>query len=350
MASNPCVFEVMIHHVEADTLPASVLQKRLCNDGIRTSVTHLSATKATSAFDAARHSLCFVGSAFTEEDAAHTPYALFDSVFIASNVRAAVPSSKGYSSYEALVEHLLRSSEGAPMNAPQLRRMTQESYDNIATQFTDVWFDAIPGEAIEKFLEHLRHGATILDAGCGPGHHARFFKKAGFDPVGLDFSRSMLNIAAEKNPHIPFHHGDILSHPLPKAGFDGVWSAVALNHIPSEEVPLALSNLVATLKDEGFIGLNFQIGRPSEIVQREKDHRFFEYPVNEDDIIHRLEALGIQVVGTHLGTTTRNTHGLPLDLRFATVVGWKRGIGETRKTPQDIAIEPDGKIVEKGAT
>lgn len=133
----------------------------------------------------------------------------------------------------------------------------------------------------------------------------------------------MLNIARRKSNHIPFIHGDILSYPLPKACFNGVWSAVALNHIPSEDVPRALAKLVATLKFDGFIGLNFQVARPSEVVSREGDHRFFEYPSDEKGIESLLEALGVRVVATHFGTTARNTHGLTLDMRFVTVVGRK---------------------------
>lgn len=305
----------MIYRVEADAEGASLLQQQLRESGIRAGVADLSGV--TSGAQAAWHSLRFISSPLGQESL--TGIDQFDSVFVSSDAEA------GASSFRALVARLAHGRDGAPINAQWLRRRTEVSYDAIAAQFTDVWFDFVPGEAIETFLKHLPHGATILDAGCGPGHHARFFKKAGYDPVGLDFSRSMLAIAERKNAHIPFHHGDILSPALPKACFDGVWSAVALNHIPVEEVPLALERLVAMIKSDGFIGLNFQIGRSSEIVSRESDHRFFEYPASENEIMNLLEALGVRVVATHLGTTTRNIHGLPLEMHFATVVGRKNG-------------------------
>ena len=315
MVSDTRVFEVMIYRVEADAGGASRLQQQLREDGIRAGMADLSA--ATSGARAARHSLCFIGAAGAEDSLAGVPPDQFDCVFVSPDAEA------GASSYSALVERLAHGRDGAPISTQWLRRRTAISYDAIAGQFTDVWFDFVPGEAIETFLKHLPHGATILDAGCGPGHHARFFKRAGYDPVGLDFSRSMLAIAERKNAHIPFHHGDILSPALPKACFDGVWSAVTLNHIPGEEVPLALERLVAMVKCDGFIGLNFQIGRSSEIVSRESDHRFFEYPATENEVTNLLEALGVRVVATHLGATTRNIHGLPLEMHFATVVGRK---------------------------
>jgi SAM-dependent methyltransferase len=325
MASNRSVFEVMIHRVKGDADPASRLQQQLRLDGIRAGVADLSAAKATTVVSAARYSLCFIGAAFAEEHFADTAQDRFDFVFISPDAEPGGRSGKRCSSYATLRDFLARGHEGPPISAPELRRTTQASYDAIAGQFTDVWFDTVPGEAIETFLKHLPRGATILDAGCGPGHHARFFKKAGFDPVGLDFSRSMLDIAQRKNGQISLIHGDVISHALPKACFGGVWSAVALNHVPAEDVPHALKNLVATLKCEGFIGLNFQVGRPSEIVSRDSDHRFFEYPRDANGIVNPVEALGVRVVETHLGTTTRNIHGLTLEMRFATVVGQKMG-------------------------
>jgi hypothetical protein len=93
-------------------------------------------------------------------------------------------------------------------------------------------------------------------------------------------------------------------------------------------LPLALEHLVAKLKWNGFIGINLQIGRSSEIVSRDGDRRFFEYPASENDITCLFKALGLRVVATHLGATTRNIHGLPLEMHFATIVGQKTGAHE----------------------
>ena len=315
----------MIHRIEADKDEASLLQQRLRHDGIRAGLTELSTAKGVSVDRVARHSLCFIGAASSEGDISGVPCDRSDFVFIKSGVKADVLSGNACSSYGTLVNRIAHGREGVLISAPELRRKTRVSYEAIAGHFTDVWFDTVPGEAIETFLKHLPRSSTILDAGCGPGHHSRFIKMAGFDPVGLDFSRSMLAIATAKNEHISFEHGDILFHPLPLAYFDGVWSAVTLNHIPAEDLPIALKNLVTTLRWGGIIGLNFQVGRPSEIVSRERDQRFFEYPADENGIRYLLEALGVCIVDTHFGTTTRNLYGLPLEMHFTTVVGRKMG-------------------------
>ncbi|HRP25659.1 methyltransferase domain-containing protein [Thauera sp.] len=326
MGSSPYVFELMIHHVEGDRYSASLLRHRLRQDGIRAGVSNFAAAKLVSAAQSARHSLCLVGSALDDENLLKLPNDRFDIFFLAPKAEAPIDHRNRCHSYGALRDRLANGSEDPPISSPALRRATRASYDAIAAQFTDVWFDTVPCDAMEIFLTQLPGGATILDAGCGPGHHARYLKKAGFDLVGLDFSQSMLRIARKKNQNIPFIYGDILSQTLPTAYFDGVWSAVALNHIPVEDLPQALANLVATLKFGGVVGLNFQVARPSEVVSRDTDHRFFEYPADARDISILLEALGVRVVATHVGTTTRNIHGLSLQMCFATVVGRKAGL------------------------
>ncbi len=326
MASNLSVFEVMIHHIDADKTGALLLQQRLRQDGIRAGLTELSAAKGGNRDKISRHSLCLIGPAFSERDNASVLCDPFDFVYVKSSVKADILSGNVFSSYGKLVNHIIHGREGVLINATELRRKTWLSYEAIASQFTDVWFDTMPDEAIEMFLKHLPRAANILDAGCGPGHHSRFFKMAGFNPVGIDFSWSMLAIAKAKNKHISFEHGDVLLNPMPRAYFDGVWSAVMLNHIPAEDLPIALKNLVTSLRWGGIIGLNFQVGRPSEIVSRDRDHRFFEYPADENGIRYLLEALGICIVDTHFGTTTRNLYGLPLEMRFVTVVGRKKSV------------------------
>lgn len=45
----------------------------------------------------------------------------------------------------------------------------------------------------------LPSGARILDVGCGPGRHAVEFAKAGFKVTGVDVSRRLLDVAAERS-------------------------------------------------------------------------------------------------------------------------------------------------------
>ena len=321
MATSPCVYQLMIHHAASDAAGARRLQRRLREDGIR-AATLAPGEGGTGA--SARYSLRYTGDPSTAETGGDAAAEACDFVYRARQCRTEPGSKDAHANYASLLQRLIATAGDDTISASALRRATRLSYDAIAGQFTDIWFDTIPGEALELFVAPLPRGASILDAGCGPGHHARFFKRAGFEPVGLDFSRGMLQIAGGKAPSVPFLHADIVSDPLPPNAFDAVWSAVALNHVPAEDAPGALANLVTCLRPGGRIGLNVQIGRPCEIVSRGEDRRFFEYPVDAQSIQRGLEDLGVHVEAVHIGTTNRNIHGLPLQMRFATVVGSKR--------------------------
>ena len=318
MATSPCVYQLMIRHAATDAAGARRLQRRLQQDGVRAAMLaigdHWTGTSA-------RYSLRYARDPTTARTG-HDAEAC-DFVYLAPECRTDADTKGGHATYASLLQRLIATAGGDTISGSALRRATRLSYDAIAEQFTDIWFDTIPGDALELFVASLPRRASILDAGCGPGHHARFFKRAGFEPVGLDFSRGMLQIAGGKAPSVPFLHADIVSDPLPPNAFDAVWSAVALNHVPAEDAPGALANLVNTLRPGGRIGLNVQIGRPCEIVSRGEDKRFFEYPTDTQSIVSALEGLDVHVDVVHVGTTDRNIHGLPLQMRFATVVGTK---------------------------
>jgi SAM-dependent methyltransferase len=205
-----------------------------------------------------------------------------------------------------------------------LRDRTKRSYNRIATQFTDTWYEHLPEEALQGLVQHLQRGASVLDAGCGPGHHVAFLKEEGLEPVGLDFSAEMLRIARASNPNVSFIERDLVVDPLPRHRFDAVWSAIALNHVPSEENRAALGNLVSALKPGGVIGVNVQVGRPSELLEYGSDTRFFEYPGDEKAVQSMMLSHGLELLVTHVGTTRRNIHGSRRTMTFATVVARKQ--------------------------
>jgi SAM-dependent methyltransferase len=58
-------------------------------------------------------------------------------------------------------------------------------------------------------------GNTLLDVGCGTGRHIEYLRDR-FACEGLDVDRSMLDIARERNPSVPFHLGDMIGFNLGK--------------------------------------------------------------------------------------------------------------------------------------
>ena len=88
--------------------------------------------------------------------------------------------------------------------------------------------------------EHVR-GRRALDFGCGAGRSTRFLESLGFEAIGIDISRSMIEMARRIDPagtYLLVADGDLGA--LEPASFDLVLSAFAFDNIPGVEKRRAL--------------------------------------------------------------------------------------------------------------
>jgi SAM-dependent methyltransferase len=68
----------------------------------------------------------------------------------------------------------------------------------------------------EIIAERCRSGGNaLLDVACGTGKHIECLR-GRFACEGLDVARSMIEIATERNPGVPFHLGDMIGFNLSK--------------------------------------------------------------------------------------------------------------------------------------
>jgi D-alanine-D-alanine ligase len=78
---------------------------------------------------------------------------------------------------------------------------------------------------VARLIELLRLpvGARILDAPCGQGRHARLLSEAGFEVVGLDYSRHLLELAKADGSDVRYTRGDMRRLPAQWTGrFDAL--------------------------------------------------------------------------------------------------------------------------------
>jgi len=129
----------------------------------------------------------------------------------------------------------------------------EDYYHPIALKFYD-W-------AVSDMLEMMgvATGATVLDAGCGPGVHSIRVAKAGHPVCAVDISTTMLDQAqqrAEANnvaDKIAFHQKDLTRLDLPDSSFDYAFSWGVIIHIPDAEK--ALDELARIVKPGGKLAL-----------------------------------------------------------------------------------------------
>jgi SAM-dependent methyltransferase len=205
------------------------------------------------------------------------------------------------------------------LGTTELKDRTKRSYDGIAEKFASQWFEHPPALAIEKLLRLLPRRSAVLDAGCGPGHHAKFIAQNGHDVLGVDFSYRMLQIARKAVHGARFERMRIENLKFLPETFDAIWCAGAALHIPREETVHLLRGYRRVLRPNGVLGLNLQVGRQSEVVAFGEDQRFFQYYEDMGEVAALLRRSGFSIVDWDYAETARNTHELDLTLRWATL-------------------------------
>jgi ubiquinone/menaquinone biosynthesis C-methylase UbiE len=129
----------------------------------------------------------------------------------------------------------------------------EDYYHPIALQLYD-W-------AIADLLQHLgvESGATVLDAGCGPGVHSIRVAKAGHRVCAIDLSQTMLaqaqkrSAVAQVSDQIEFSQQDLTQLDLPDQSFRYVFSWGVVIHIPEAEK--ALDELARIVEPGGKLAL-----------------------------------------------------------------------------------------------
>ncbi len=181
---------------------------------------------------------------------------------------------------------------------------TIATYDRIAARFAAQHFaDAsdVLVEARAAFARAIVGQAPperfrILDAGCGPGRDAQWFRERGFQTIGVDLSAGMLAEARRRVPGVDFRQADLRHLDFPDGYFDGIWCAAALLHLSRADVPSVLASFHRLL-GHGFLWLSLKAGEGEVITSApygaENPRRFTYFSRTEIELL--LERAGFDV-------------------------------------------------------
>ena len=93
---------------------------------------------------------------------------------------------------------------------------------------------------VQRVLE-LKKGEALLDSGCGYAWTTEWFHRAGVPVVGVDITRTYLDIALERlgpsRPHLVV--GDVEHLPLRNDTFDAVLAYESFHHLPDRRRAMA---------------------------------------------------------------------------------------------------------------
>lgn len=92
-------------------------------------------------------------------------------------------------------------------------------------------------EELYNFMKDIPIG-SLLDVGCGAGHHSKDLAEKGFDVTGVDISLKGLlqaeKISQTSGQDVGFVMGDIESLPFSNDSYDVVFCSLILHHFPNK--------------------------------------------------------------------------------------------------------------------
>jgi len=177
----------------------------------------------------------------------------------------------------------------------------------------DLWaetYDETPNPVVAMDARYTldvlapRSGELILDAGCGTGRHLGPLLRARSNPVGVDFSRGMLDIARRNYPEVPLALAD-LQRPLPfeNERFDAVLCALIGEHL--NELPLALEEMHRVLRAGGRLVFSVYhpamaaAGKEANFQRSGVEYRLGAYRYSMVDYANLLEDAGFEDPARH---------------------------------------------------
>lgn len=155
--------------------------------------------------------------------------------------------------------------------------MTLEFYNQNAESFFKDTIQVDMSELYQPFIQRVKPGGRILDAGCGSGRDAKAFLEMGFQVDAMDASIEMVKLASHFTG-LPVKQ-QTLESITDIERYDGIWACASLLHLPEALLPKVFMQFEAALKPMGVWYMSFKYGRG----EREKDGRVFT-DLNEEGL------------------------------------------------------------------
>ncbi len=155
---------------------------------------------------------------------------------------------------------------------------TGQHYDALASW----WLAQMQGStygvaALERALTFVAEGRQALDVGCGcEGRFIRFLLDRGFHCTGLDISKEMITLAAQRYPEAEFAVGDICTWKFPRQ-YDLITAWDSTFHLPLEFQEPVLQKLCDGLAKKGVLLFTCGGGEQRGTINGEFGGQRFEY-------------------------------------------------------------------------
>ncbi len=131
-------------------------------------------------------------------------------------------------------------------------------YNKYSNAYFDSTVEIDMSEKLNRFLEMLDSGDTVLDLGCGSGRDAKVMLENNLEVTLLDASPELAELADIYTGVEPLVM-DMRDMDF-EGVFDGIWACASLLHLPKDDMPDMLNKLYAALKSGGVIYISVKQG------------------------------------------------------------------------------------------
>lgn len=181
-------------------------------------------------------------------------------------------------------------------------QQTIDAYNQNAT----AWAKSRSGKGYwlkekQKFQKYLLRG-KLLEVGSGGGRDAKELIEMGYNYIGTDISKELLEEARKNNPGVTFLHKSVYELDFPPQTFDGFWACAVLLHMPKDRIDNALQSIHKVIKKGGIGFISLKKGDDEKFI--EGDHvgisykRFFAF-YQQEEFTEKLERNNYEVLESY---------------------------------------------------
>lgn len=187
----------------------------------------------------------------------------------------------------------------------------EQSYDEIADEFSLSRENSSVDAEVVRFCELLKEGSRVLSVGCGTGLPSeRYLADSGLKITGIDISRKLLDKARQNIPEGKFLKTDISEFETGEQ-FSGILAWWSLFHLQPEEHEIVFSKLHQLLEDDGYLLFNHG-GSEGEITGEMFGHQFYYSSPGPEKIRQILEKLNFKILEWKVDESKENNHMVAL--------------------------------------
>jgi cyclopropane fatty-acyl-phospholipid synthase-like methyltransferase len=175
-------------------------------------------------------------------------------------------------------------------------RRVVEAYDRAAERYAEAR-GPVSGpfrRLLERLVQPLPAGATILDVGCGHGVPARYLVDRGFRVTGLDGSARLLALARATVPEAYFIRGDMRTTD-PGGLFDAVLAWDSVFHLPRSDHAAVFANFRSWLEPGGRLLVSLGGSGADEFTSEMLGETFFYSGHAPEAAMRLLEDAGFEI-------------------------------------------------------